>query len=270
MTDSAIDPFELIRRELLLATSRDMRSRVRRHRAARLVLVMVVSLALLTGIAAAASERVASTIRTATGSLRDVVANSEKTVTPDRSRDRAPGAPLTSVIEQLQFHDDLMNGVNPEERGDAPLTVGNAKLLLDEEVDGFKVQIAAFERPAGSPTLHGSSKQTETCYAVLPGGTTCTSAFNPGLPINYGTSWEVGRGSIKAVLAGITASSVERVQFVTKDGVEQATMGDHAFWWKSSKSLPVAIEVVLKDGSKRSRAIERPAQLCTSVPEQCD
>ena len=246
MTDSAMDPFDIVRRELLAATTRDIQRRASRNRAAAVCVTALGSLALLTGIAAAADDRVASVVGNVPQAVRNVFNGPSSTNTPG-SKSRA----------QQKLHEDLVNDANPQRRGDGPVSTTGSKVLLNQVIEGVAVEIVASGSLRARPS---GAAQNEVCYSVVtddaPGGTICTSEFNPGLPINYtaGTLTHPD-GRVTTTVSGIAADTVRNINIITVEGSRPATMGDHSFWWRSD-IRPISIEVVLLDGESVIRAIE--------------
>ncbi|MCW2955745.1 MAG: hypothetical protein JWO69_614 [Thermoleophilia bacterium] len=247
MTDATIDHFDVIRAELMAATTRSVRRQARRRHVARVTCVTLGALALLTGVAAAASERVANVVRAAPESLRDVIQGSDAS------------EPLSDDGERLvQFMGDKVYGDEPV----PPSIIG--KVLLDEHVDGDRIQIVAMERTTHDATDDSPGRDQGTCYSVTLNAHTqsilCTDRFDPGLPVTLGTTIESSPdgGVTHATLTGMISDSVERIRITTSKGTDDAIVGDRAYYWASDLE-PTRMEVLLNDGTALTK--ELPAHV---------
>jgi hypothetical protein len=248
VSDVTIDPFELVRRELRSATIRDVRRRERRQHVLRTTAVAFGAIVLLTGIAAAANDRVASSVARLTAPISDVFTGPPATEAPS---DRA--------THDQQFMEDLARGINPEARGDAPRIQDNGKVLLHDTMDGHEVEIVAVQRPLGSPSALGPIKRAETCFTIVvepangTGGTTCSPEFMPEAAANYGVMYGTGPGGViqQMSISGLVGSGIVDVNIVTKEDVQKALVGDHAFYWYSEDSIATAVELVFADGTRK-------------------
>lgn len=266
MTETERDHFHTVRSHLLDATRRNAHRARRRRKHATVALTIAASLVLVTGIAAAASDRVASFVGKVTvGTVLDVFEGEPEITEP----------PSPKTQQMLNDMEDLMRGVNPDVARDYDI---KPRVLLREKVDGTDVEIAAIEKPVGSPTPLGPRKRAETCWSVSTspsgggGGVTCSPDFMPAHQINYVASIEVGCDGLDAVsLSGIASNSVRAVRIESADGIEEATMGDGAFWWHSDV-MPTDVHVDMIDGSTVSRPYQfgEPGGLDGSTSPGCD
>lgn len=264
---AATDTAELsVSSHLLNETRRNVPRALRRHKRATVAAIIVASLVLVTAIAAAASDRVATFVGKITASTIPDVLDGEPEITE-------PPSPES----QKTLHDmeDLMRGVNPEDPSAARDYDIEPRVLLRQEIDGIDVEIVAYERPVGSPSASGPRKRVETCWSVRTsssggaGGVTCSPVFMPALHINYSAETQLGCDGSIVILAGIAASSVRAVRFETADGIEEATMGDGAFWWRSDVA-PTDVHVDLVDGSTVSRPYRFGEPINGATAPGCD
>jgi hypothetical protein len=256
MTQHTIDQFEAVRRGLLAATTRDRARRARRARVVFLCAMSVSSLVVVSGIAAAANERVATAISGAADSIFNVFDGPQP--------QQQPSAKAESRLRQMESGHG----------GDSSTPKGRE--LLRGHINGLDVEIVAVKRPTGSPTIYGASKNAELCYAIvtdLPDGdsTVCSGAPVPGMPANYSSGFlTTADGELaRATIAGVTTDAVREVNIVTEHGTQSAVMGDHAFFWYGEHITPVRVEMVLDDGTVRSKAVDVPSLDCGDAPPPC-
>ena len=255
MTDTTIDPFEAIRRELLVATTRDVRRRTRRRHTAGMVAIAFGALVLLTGIAAAASDDVADVLSSAGDTML--------TVLDGPPAKEAPSTASTEILDQMER----------SRSGDASREAPEGKVLLHDTFDGHDIEIVATNRPQGSPTNWGAQKSNETCYTLVKdgrmGSAVCSPVFIPGIPSNYAVGIGSGPDGISETeIHGVLAGTVVAVNLVTPDGIESAIMGDRAFYWRSEDVTPTHIEFVLADGSSKRAPINGMPSDVTSAPSR--
>lgn len=214
--------------------------RGRARRMLRVTAMAVAGLAIVTGIAAAADDRVASALHHAASPISQVF-------------DGPPASePVpTDATDAFEFMDNLRD----ELRGSAPRASNGGKVLLHESMDGSDIEIVAIE---GTPKPRAGSTtppKPETCFSVLVDGrsqgVTCSPEFMPEAAVNYAVGYEIGpEGFRSATIHGLVGNGVEAVDVVTSHGTEAALLGDHAFYWKGSHAPPVAVEIVTDSGQR--------------------
>jgi hypothetical protein len=243
MTDTALDPFDVVRGELRRATGRDLDRRARGRHAMRVVAIALIAVVALTGMAAAANEHVAAALRSVGGSIDDVLSG--------------PPAKESPSAEASRLMDRMEAGISAGTQSSAPQT----KVLLHATVNGFEAEMIANFRPVGSATHWGPSKEGEFCIGLVVNDHArqgmCTGQFIPGTPVNYGIGKDVepGRGTTY-YLSGIADDSVIGVDVDTDHGREPAAMGDHAFFWASDQVRPEQVIIHLSDGTHLDYAAE--------------
>jgi hypothetical protein len=255
MSDFTRDPFDLIRGELLSATTRDARRSRRRERVARVVVVSAAVLVVLGSIAIAATNRADVDHRPTTGSVLDVF------------HDGAANLPDATVPDG---HDATL--------GDGALDGGAGKVLLDRVIDGVHVRISAVARFGNDGKFQRTKPRvcyttsTDESGVMSVGSTVCTDAFNPGLKVNFSQGMNLGKGgksNIRSVTtSGIAASDVTKVELLSVSGATEVPLAGKAFWWRSSKrdQLPLEIRVTRSNGAVDVRPTYVPNTLC-STPE---
>lgn len=250
MTDTTLDPFDVIRGELLRAAKRDVSRSRHRVRVLRVALVSVASLVLLTGIAAAASERVADAIHGASVDILGVVQGADEVRRPSP--------------EAAKWNSELGIAKDP-----ALVDLDHAKVLMDDEIDGHHVEITAFPRKA---VARARDQTPSVCMSLMldhkPSSANCGPSMRADLPANYGGSIETGPQAsyIRTALWGITSSAVTGVNLVTPEGAIKAHMGDHSFWVRTERE-PLALEFLLSDGTKAVQKQRSEWWACKNDPD---
>ena len=240
MTDITLEPFDLIRAQLHAATSRDI---ARADRSRRRVVTMAVAFAavvLVTGLAAAANERVGEALTDLTQPIRSVFGG------PDTDEQ-----PSDAARDSLSFMEALRRGENP---GLSHPATEPGRVLLHDHIGGQEVEIVAMERPQGSPSGHGPIKRAETCWSTIVDGrsegTTCSPQFMPGVAVNYGVQAGTDREGqlVEMTISGVAGDGVAAIEVLTEDGLEPALFAEHAFYWHSDHARARAVEITLEDG----------------------
>lgn len=241
------------------------RAAARKRRHARTLALAALATVSITGIAAASSDRIARIFGNVTnGTVGDVFQGDAEISEP----------PKKTTKEMLNRLEAANRGVDLEDAQENPSVVMEPRVLLRDEFDGVEVEIVAYERPAGSPSPVGPREKAETCYSVSTrpdvygGSVICTPELNPGLPINYGIGSRDSCEISQVTIAGIAANSVEAVRIVTADGVEDALMGDGAFYWHSTTALPERISVERIDGSVVTKPLISQSSLAHRADER--
>lgn len=239
MTDISLDPFDTIRAELLRATTRDVSRSLQRARVARVVTATVGTLVLLTGIAAAASERVATAIEVASEGMLDVF--------------HGPPSSEQPSAETREFMKHLQVG-----SGQSTDDASASKVLLHDRIDGIDVEVTVMQRPGLKP---GSAWGDRDVCALFRWGSGATSrdagasAFCGPQFIPYGVPGNVSFGRVHVgqpvvtydQVTGILADEVVAVNAVTPSGTHPATLGDHVAWYRTTERV-AEVQLITRDG----------------------
>jgi len=250
MTDFALDPFEQIRGELLRAARRDVSRGRHRARVLRVAVVTLGAIVLLTGIAAAASERVARAVHAVVGV--DVLGVVESA---DPARRPSP--------EAAEWNSQLGMSQDP-----TLVDLDQTKVLMAEEVDGHYVEITAFPKKADPAA---PDQRTSVCMSLAvdhsASSATCGATDLKDVPASVaGSELAAPKADyIESTIWGITSGSVTGVNVVTPDGVLEAHMGDHSFWVRT-REQPLRLEFLLNDGTKASQDRYSSFWRCKSDP----
>ncbi|MBC7671545.1 MAG: hypothetical protein H7247_03915 [Polaromonas sp.] len=239
MTDTTLDPFDVIRGELLRAATRDVSRRRHRVRVLRVAFASLGALVLLTGIAAAASERVADVVGKASEGILDVFHGPASTEQPS--------------VDAQEFLRHIQGGAGRSIEDAGPL-----KVLLKERIDGIDVEATVFERPGSQPGSEWGDHDICVQFrwgsgdASSGGGAmaSCGPQFIPfGVPGNVG----VGHAPVRRpdvgedIVNGVLTDDVVAVNVVTATGLHPATMGDHVVWYSTEERVS-EVQLITRDG----------------------
>lgn len=259
MTQVTTDPYDVIRAELRRAAARDRSRAERRRRRAIITAAALASLILITGLAAAANERVGAVLTDLTQPISSVFDGPDEATEPSES--------ATEVLSRLRRGERA-------ETSRRDTTVG--KVLLRGTIGGQDVEIAATERPKGARSAFGPTRRAETCWTVVvdgrANGFTCSPQFMPGVAVNYGVESATGRDGMlmDMTISGVAGDGVAAIEILTEDGLEPVLFAEHAFYWHSTDSRARAVEITLEDGRRirKTQLLEdvgRPLRIVTST-----